>query len=198
MFSKWDKITLKGQILLIRPLSKEDSTSLQKSFSPCLFEYYPDIYQKSSDYVIEKLLGKEVKNNFPWVFIDKQTGDCVGCSCFSNISFKHKSLEIGATWFAEKNQKKGFNIESKLLLLEYLFEQEKFLRVEFKADELNIPSNMAMQKLGFTKEGIFRKHYVMPSGRSRNSVYYSVIDSEWEQVKNIIKKRLEIKVFSIK
>ena len=194
MFPKWDKKILKGQLITIKPLSKKDINPLQKNFSSHLFEYFPDTYLKSEDYVFEKLLGKEKGNIYPWVFIDNETNECIGCSTFSNISYKHKYLEIGATWFIEKAQKKGFNIESKLLLLEFLFEEEKFFRIEFKADELNISSNMAMQKLGFTKEGVFRKHYIMPSGRNRNSVYYSVIDSEWPDIKGVIKKRMKIKL----
>ena len=78
-------------------------------------------------------------------------------------------------------------------MLEYLFEKAGFTRVEFKTDELNISSNLAMQKLGFTKEGVFRKHLIMPSGRYRNSVYYSVIDEDWQQVKEIILNRLQKK-----
>ena len=194
MFSKWNKNVFDGQLLLIRPLSEIDISSLQKKFSPHLFKYYPDNYQKSADYVLEKLHDKEKGKTFPWVFLEKETRECIGCSTFSNISFEHKTLEFGASWFVEDCQKKGFNVESKLLLLTYLFEEEKFCRVEFKADELNISSNIAMQKLGFTKEGVFRNHFIMPSGRNRNSVYYSIIDSEWAQVKNIIRKRLHVKL----
>ena len=78
-----------------------------------------------------------------------------------------------------------------MLLFESLFEKENFNRVELKADGLNIKSNLAMQKLGLVKEGCFRNHIVMPSGRIRHSVYYSVISDEWMSTKKIIENRLE-------
>ncbi|KAB8038041.1 GNAT family N-acetyltransferase [Silvanigrella paludirubra] len=193
MFFEWDSCLFNGRLLQVSPLNYSDITSLKKVFSQDLFEYYPSCFSSCEEFVNKKIIEKEKKIYYPWVFIEKESGECIGTSSFSNISFEHKRLEIGFTWFGKEKQKLGFNVESKLLLLEYLFEKAGFTRVEFKTDELNISSNLAMQKLGFTKEGVFRKHLIMPSGRYRNSVYYSVIDEDWQQVKEIILNRLQKK-----
>lgn len=190
---QWNETVLKGSLLTIKPLSHGHIPDLKKHFSHSLFEFYPIKYADTEDFVNQLLKSKETGTFFPWVFIDNKTQECIGSSSFAAISFEHKRLELGWTWFGEKNQKNGYNVESKLLLLKFLFEQERFNRVELKADALNTASNIAMQKLGFVKEGVFRNHMIMPSGRIRNSIYYSIISDEWENTKAIIEARLKIK-----
>ena len=167
---------------------------LSKNFSPDLFEFFPYKYIDCHDFISNILKSKENGNFFPWVLIENKTQECVGTSSLALIDTEHKKCELGWTWFGNKFHKNGYNVESKLLLLEHLFEKENFNRVEFKTDELNIKSNMAMQKLGFVKEGKFRNHLVMPSGRIRHSIYYSVISNEWQDTKNQILRRLEEKI----
>jgi len=192
----WEQQQFKGNLITIQPLLPSHLSSLEKQFSPALFEFYPYKYTDCQNFIDSVLKLKETGDFFPWIFIDNKSQECVGSSSFSSISSENKRLEIGWTWFGPDYQTKGYNVESKLLLLEFLFEKEGFHRAELKADALNIKSNLAMQKLGFVKEGIFRRHMIMPSGRIRDSVYYSVVFDEWPQTKAHILKRLEGKMRS--
>jgi RimJ/RimL family protein N-acetyltransferase len=193
-FFKWENVILKGKLITIVPLNNLHEEQLKKFFSSDLFEYYPVTYSSCNDFISDALETKKNDCFFPWVFIDNNTQECVGSSSFASISFEHKRLELGWTWFGKEFHANGYNVESKLLLLEFLFEKEGFNRVELKTDSLNIKSNIAMQKLGFKQEGTFRNHIIMPSGRIRHSVYYSVICEEWPETKKIIQERFEKKM----
>jgi RimJ/RimL family protein N-acetyltransferase len=190
----FDNLVLEGKLITIHPLTMQHENSLGKQFSQDLFEFSPLSNKDNQEFFENALKLKEQGNFFPWIFLENKTKNCIGTSSFSSIDMKNKKCEIGWTWFGKYFQKNGYNVESKLLLLEYLFEKENFNRVEFKTDELNIKSNLAMQKLGFVKEGKFRNHFIMPSGRIRHSIYYSVIKEEWPDTKKLILNRLNEKM----
>lgn len=107
----------------------------------------------------------------------------VGSSRFGNIDAANRKAEIGWTWVDPAWQRSFVNTEAKLLMLTHAFEVWGCVRVEFKTDSLNEKSRNAILRLGATEEGIMRNHMITDSGRFRNSVYFSIIDEEWEQVK---------------
>jgi RimJ/RimL family protein N-acetyltransferase len=189
----WDNQILQGRFITVRPLCLSDEPLLKKYFSTDLFEYYPYVYKDCAGFIDSVLKMKAVGDFFSWVIIENKTQELIGATSCAQISQQHKKCEIGWTWFGKPFQKLGYNVESKLLLLSFLFEQMHFNRVELKTDEKNTASNMAMQKLGFVKEGLFRNHMVMPSGRIRHTVYYSIIPEEWADTKKLIQERLEKK-----
>jgi RimJ/RimL family protein N-acetyltransferase len=92
-------------------------------------------------------------------------------------------LEIGWTWLTPSAQRTGINTECKYLLLRHAFEQLHAIRVQLNTHYLNIQSQRAIERLGAVKEGILRNNRIMPDGSYRHSVYYSVIEDEWPQVK---------------
>src|SRR4029079_14687944 len=94
-----------------------------------------------------------------------------------------RAAAIGYTWLAESAQRTRGNTESKLLLLTHAFEDWHCNRVELITDVLNEQSRTALLRLGAKQEGILRKHLILPSGRVRDSVVFSIIDSEWPEVK---------------
>ncbi|MCU0238134.1 MAG: GNAT family N-acetyltransferase [Pyrinomonadaceae bacterium] len=126
----------------------------------------------------------------PFATVEKESNKAIGSTRFGNISVKDKRAEIGWTWIAKNWQRTFVNTEAKLLMLTHAFETWKFNRIEFKTDFLNEQSRNAILRLGATQEGIFRNHVVCDNGRIRDSVYFSIIDSEWQKVK----ENLEIKL----
>ena len=125
----------------------------------------------------------------PFVVEDTQTGEIIGSTRFWKIDKKNRKLEIGSTWYSKSWQRTYANTETKLLLLKYAFEELNCVRVQFTTDVLNEKSQNAILRLGAKKEGIVRNERIMPDGRKRNSVRFSIIDEEWPLVKeNLIKK----------
>lgn len=127
----------------------------------------------------------------PFVTIDKASDDLVGSTRYLNIDVANRRLEIGGTWVVPQWQKSYVNTESKYLLLRHAFEELGCTRVEFKTDSLNEKSRRALLRIGATEEGIFRNHMVMPDGRLRHSAYYSIIDSEWPEIKKRIEQKMK-------
>lgn len=107
----------------------------------------------------------------------------IGSTRFGNIDTTNRKAEIGWTWVDPAWQRSFVNTEAKLLMLTHAFEVWGCVRVELKTDALNERSRNAILRLGAVEEGIFRKHMITDDGRFRNSVYFSIIDTEWEQVK---------------
>jgi len=119
----------------------------------------------------------------PFAIVETAKGKVVGSTRYMNICNDNKSLEIGWTWLGQEWQRTHINTDVKLLLLSHAFERLGCLRVEFKTDERNLNSQRALERMGATREGVLRKHMIVQKDFSRNSVYFSVIDSEWPEVK---------------
>ena len=96
-----------------------------------------------------------------------------------DIQYAHHAVEIGGTWLGRAWWRTALNSESKYLLLRHLFDAIGCRRVCFKTDLRNERSQRAIERLGAVREGVLRKHMVVQGGRSRDSVYYSIIDDEW-------------------
>ncbi|KAB8031751.1 GNAT family N-acetyltransferase [Fluviispira multicolorata] len=194
MLKQFENCKLNGQLVFIRPLMLEDEGLLSEVFSPKLFEYFPINFRTCKDFISESLERRAHNKSFHLLILENKSGRAVGSTSFSNVSLTDKRLEIGSTFFGFDYQKLGYNVEVKLLLLQYLFEVLNLNRVEFKSDDLNTASKLAMEKLGFVKEGLFRNHMIMSDGRLRNSAYYSVIQNEWNHTKKIIIDRFNKKL----
>jgi N-acetyltransferase len=119
-----------------------------------------------------------------------QNEKIVGTTRFYEIFANDRKAAIGYTWLAQSAQRTPVNTEAKLLLLRHAFETWKFVRVELITDVLNAQSRAAILRLGAKQEGILRNHLILPSGRIRDSVVFSIIDSEWPEVKARLESRL--------
>jgi RimJ/RimL family protein N-acetyltransferase len=126
--------------------------------------------------------------------VDKVSGKAIGSTRFGNIDVINKRAEIGWTWITPQFQRTFVNTEAKYLMLKHAFEVWECNRVEFKTDALNEKSRNAILRIGAKQEGIFRQHVITYSGRLRDSVYFSIINSEWPEVK----VRLEDKIYADK
>ena len=127
----------------------------------------------------------------PFAIIEREKGRVAGSTRYLNIRPEHRSLEIGWTWLGQDWQRTGINTETKLLLMTHAFERLRCIRVEFKTDARNLRSQAALERIGAVREGVLRAHMIVQEGHYRDSVYFSVIESEWPQVKAMLAELLE-------
>lgn len=147
--------------------------------------------EKTIDSYIETALkDQKAGTALPFVVVDKTTNEIVGSTRYLNAEAEHKRLEIGATWYAKRMQRSGLNAECKHLLLGYAFEQLKCIAVEFRTHYHNQASRTAILKLGAKQEGILRNHRIDPQGNYRDTVVFSILESEWPTVKYGLEHRM--------
>jgi len=144
-----------------------------------------------AEYIDAALQAQARGSELPFVIIRKATGKVVGTTRFYEIENKDRRVAIGYTWLSRSAQRTGVNTEAKLLLLTHAFETWQCNRVEFITDVLNQQSRAAILRLGAEEEGILRNHMIMPNGRCRDSVCFSIITSEWPQVKARLESKLQ-------
>jgi len=125
--------------------------------------------------------------DLPFVAIHLESGRVAGATRYLNIMPNDRGLEVGGTWYGLDFQRTAVNTECKYMLLTHAFETLGCIRVQIKTDSLNVQSQKAIERIGAVKEGVLRNHMILPNGRIRHSVFYSILDSEWPDVK----KRLE-------
>jgi RimJ/RimL family protein N-acetyltransferase len=126
--------------------------------------------------------------------IDKATNKVVGSTRFMKANLANKRVEIGFTFLGTSWQKTHINTEAKLLMLTHAFETMALNRVELLTDFLNTTSRNAILRLGAKEEGILRNHMIMPDGRVRDSVIYSIISNEWAGVKQHLNAKLNRRI----
>jgi RimJ/RimL family protein N-acetyltransferase len=122
--------------------------------------------------------------DLPFAVIHLASGRVAGATRYLNIMPSDRGLEIGGTWYGVDFQRTAVNTECKYLLLSHAFETLGVIRVQLKTDLRNERSQKAMERIGAKKEGVLRNHMILPDGRYRDSVFYSILDSEWAEVKN--------------
>lgn len=130
---------------------------------------------------IQKAL--EMTGALPFVIIERSTGKIVGSTRIFDISIPNRSLEIGSTWLTPAMWRTSVNTECKYLLLKHCFEELGTIRVQLKTDSRNLRSQNAIERLGAKREGVLRNHMILPNGYIRDSVYYSILDTEWPEIK---------------
>ena len=187
-------LTLEGKLVRLEPLTQDHLGPLcEVGLDEELWKLTttlirtPQDMKKYIDAALEELAkGKAL----PFAIIAKALGKAVGSTRFGNIETNHRRLEIGWTWIARQWQRTFVNTEAKYLLLSHAFDTLGCIRVEFKTDSTNIRSRTAIARIGGKEEGVMRNHMIVPGGRIRHSVYFSIVDSEWPEVK----KQLEMKL----
>jgi len=144
--------------------------------------------EKLENYLQVALQLKKEETAYPFLVFDKKNQKIAGCTRFYGIDLHHKTLSIGYTWYGKEFQRSGLNRHCKLLLLTHAFEALSMERVEFRADAKNAKSIAAMKGIGCTLEGTLRNNCTAEYGR-RDSVVLSIIKSEWEEVKAVLKAK---------
>lgn len=143
------------------------------------------------DYIRAALDGQAAGTVMPFAIVLRESGRVIGSTRYWKIDRANRKLEIGHTWLAKSFQRSFANSEMKYLMLRAAFEDMGCIRVQFTTDEINAASRAAILRLGAKEEGIIRNERIMPGGRKRNSVRYSIIDEEWPEVKAKLAARLD-------
>lgn len=180
-------VILEGQYVRLEPLSAAHAKSLIAAAGDGeLWNSTVTIVPSDatiSAYISSTLKAQADGRELPFVIIRKPEGQVVGSTRFFHIERDHRRVEIGYTWLAASAQRTAVNTEAKLVLLTHAFEHWGCIRVEFLTDILNHQSRTAILRLGAKQEGVLRNHMIMPSGRYRDSVCFSIIETEWPDVK---------------
>src|SRR5712671_2835885 len=187
-------VILEGRYVRLEPLTAEHAAGLAEiGLDEDLWRWIPSpvhTFEEMSAYVRTALGEWTDGSALPFALIDKTSGRVIGSTRYGNIDRVHHRLEIGWTWLARQWQRSAINTEAKYLLLRHAFETLKCIRVELKTDLLNDRSRAAILRIGARQEGIFRNHMITANGRSRHTVYFSIVDSEWPEVKARLFSRL--------
>ena len=187
-------IILEGKHVRLEPLTQAHHAQLcEVGFDDELWRLTTTIIRTPED--MKKYIDAAAKDfsdgkALPFAIIEKASGKAVGSTRFGNIDTTHRRVEIGWTWIARQWQRTFINTEAKYLLLSHAFDTLGCMRVEFKTDSTNSRSRNALMRIGAKEEGVFRNHMIVPGGRIRHSVYFSIIDSEWNEVKRELEKKL--------
>ena len=188
-------LTLEGKYVRLTPLKLSHLPELYQAASDeSLWLWTANVIKNREDALryIETALGEfERKVSLPFVTIEKSSGRIIGSTRFGNLDAAHRKSEIGWTWINLKWQRTVINTEAKLLMLTHAFETWKCVRVTLKTDVLNEKSKKAITRLGAKEEGVLRRHLITDAGRFRDTVYFSIIDSEWQTVKAGLQDKLK-------
>ena len=188
-----ENIVLQNQFVRLEPLAEKHAAGLWQASAPDVWTYMPVNVESESDiarFVAYAENTRQSGQGLAFAVIDPADDEVVGSTGFWNFVPEYKRVEIGFTWYTPSRQRTAVNTSCKLLLLRHAFEGLQLNRVEFKTDSLNARSRKAIARLGATEEGTLRNHMIQPDGRLRHSVYFSILNSEWPEVRERLEKRL--------
>jgi len=187
-------VVLEGAHVRLEPLSRGHLPGLCAiGLEQELWRWIPTPVRTTDDMAayVELALKEQANGlSLPFAQIEKSAGRVIGSTRYMNIEKTHHRAEIGCTWIGREWQRTAVNTESKYLLLRHAFETLGCMRVELKTDALNEKSRAAILRIGAKEEGTFRNHMITSSGRIRQTVYFSIVDSEWPGVKSELERRL--------
>lgn len=181
-------VMLTGEVVRLEPLELRHARDLlQAAADKTIWSYmplsgFPDLAAVEM-WIRDSLAAQAAGTDVPFVIVLKETGVAVGSTRYLDIRRAHRGLEIGWTWLAPGVQRTRVNTEVKYLLLKHAFEDLGAVRVQLKTDARNTRSQRAIERIGGVMEGAHRRHMVTWDGHVRDTIYYSILDSEWPAVK---------------
>ena len=185
---------LEGAQVRLEPLTLEHHAALcEVGLDPELWQWIPYraiTAEEMHGYLKNALKDQAAGMAQPFATVERSTGRVIGSTRYMNIDVTNRRREIGATWIAKPWQRTAINTEAKYLMLRHAFETLGCIRVELKTDALNQKSRNAILRVGAQEEGTLRRHIVTWTGRVRDTVYFSVLDSEWPGVKTALEAKL--------
>ena len=189
-------IALEGCVIRLEPLRREHVTmfwEVAKDAVDDIFQWIPYRMKTFEDFqqVVEKAFTEQERGeSVVFATVERSSGRIIGSTRFMNIDHANRRVEIGSTWIAPPWQRTAVNTEAKFLMLRHAFEIWKCIRVELKTDGLNQKSRNAILRIGAKEEGTLRRHVITWTGRVRDSVYFSILDGEWPEVKRRLEARM--------
>ncbi len=183
-------VTLEGPIVRLEPIRPEHAGlfwDVAHNGLEDIFRWIPYSMRTLEDF--HQLIAKaqqeqERGESVVFATVERSSGRTVGSTRFMNIDRANRRVEIGSTWIAPAWQRTAVNTEAKYLMLHHAFEVWKCIRVELKTDALNQKSRNAILRIGAKEEGSLRRHLITSTGRVRDTVYFSILDSEWPGAKS--------------
>jgi RimJ/RimL family protein N-acetyltransferase len=188
-------VSLTGEHVRLEPMEEKHTDGLAAiGLQASIWEHmlYGEMITKEDMRVwVRDILSRAKQGtDLPFVVIHLASGKVAGATRYLNMQPDQRGLEIGGTWYGLEYQRTMVNTECKYLLLKYAFETLDCIRVQFKTDSRNIRSQRAIERIGAKREGILRNHMILPDGYYRDSVYYSILEPEWPEVKAALEERL--------
>jgi N-acetyltransferase len=189
-------VTLTGRHVRLEPLSEAHIPGLAEigvGLNFWHFMLYGDMKTETDvrNWVLDIMSRGQRGADLPFAVIHLESGRVAGATRYLNIMPNDRGLEIGGTWYGTEFQRSAVNTECKYLLLTHAFETLNAIRVQLKTDLINDRSQRAIERLGAKKEGVLRNHMILPDGRIRDSVFYSILNTEWLDVKRNLEILLE-------
>ncbi|HSB02819.1 MAG TPA: GNAT family protein [Anaerolineales bacterium] len=189
-------VVLQGKYVRLEPMSKTHIPGLAEigvgqNFWDFMLYGNMNSVDDMRNWVVDILSRAGKGTDLPFAVIHLTSGRVAGATRYLNIMPKDRGLEIGGTWYGAEFQRTPVNTECKYLLLRHAFETLGCIRVQLKTDSRNERSQKAIERIGAVKEGVLRNHMILPDGRYRHSVFYSIIDTEWSGVKKRLEGMLE-------
>jgi RimJ/RimL family protein N-acetyltransferase len=190
-------LTLEGPVVRLGPLRREHATlfwDVAQNDLNDIFRWIPYSMKTPQDFerLIDKAFAEQERGeSIVFATVERSSGRTIGSTRFMNIDRINRRVEIGSTWIAPAWQRTSVNTEAKYLMLRHAFEVWQCMRVELKTDALNQKSRNAILRIGAKEEGTLRRHLITWSGRVRDTVYFSILDSEWPAVKAKLETMLE-------
>ncbi len=190
-------VRLTGRHVTLEPMRADHLASLSAAGADAaIWTWYPQSAESPEQmraFVEAALVAQAAGEALCYVQTATGSGEVMGSTRLQLTSTKDYRAEIGWTWLAPRFQRTAVNTESKYLLLRHAFEVLDLLRVEFKTDALNSASRAALARIGAQEEGILRSHMLTAGGRVRDSVYFSITESDWPQVKLALQQKLTLR-----
>jgi N-acetyltransferase len=190
-----EPVTLHGVHATLEPLGREHEAalSLAADDGEVWRLWYTSVAtpEKMGAYIASALDMRERLGAMPFVVRHRSSGDIIGCTRYFNVDAGNRRLEIGHTWYAKRAQRTAVNTECKLLLLTHAFEKLRCIAVEFRTHWFNHASRAAIARLGAKQDAVLRNHQISPDGSYRDTVVFSIIESEWPAVKQHLRYQLE-------
>jgi RimJ/RimL family protein N-acetyltransferase len=189
-------LTLECSVVRLEPVRREHAEvfwDVAKNDLEDIFRWIPYTMKTREDFelLVEKAFSEQERGeSIVFATVERATGRPIGSTRFMNIDRANRRVEIGSTWIAKPWQRTAVNTEAKYLMLRHAFEVWGCARVELKTDALNEKSRNAILRIGAKEEGTLRRHVVTWTGRIRDSVYFSILDDEWPQVKANLEARI--------
>jgi N-acetyltransferase len=183
-------VTLEGSVVRLEPLRREHQQLFWDAAKDSLeeiFRWIPYAMKTPEDFLrlVDKAFQEQERGeSVVFATVERSSGRVIGSTRFMNIDRANRRVEIGSTWIAPAWQRTAVNTEAKYLMLRHAFETWGCFRVELKTDALNQKSRNAILRIGAREEGTLRRHVVTWNGRVRDSVYFSILDNEWPEVKH--------------
>jgi RimJ/RimL family protein N-acetyltransferase len=193
-----DPVALAGRHVLLQPMARERAEAIAAALGAAaadgnLWESKVTTIPRSEGmraYVDQALQELDAGLSMPFSTVDRASGTVVGSTRYMNIEAPHRRLEIGTTWIGKSFQRTVINTEAKYLMLKHAFETLRCIAVDLRTHEKNLQSRAAIERIGARLDGLLRNHRIMPDGSLRNTATYSIIDTEWPQVKTRLEARL--------